>query len=110
MGRLDGKVALITGGASGIGRSAATLFAAEGAKVAICDVNVAGGRETENLAREAGRDASGDALFIETAIREEEQVQQERQIREGRKEEQVREGREGAQAWKAREAAQLVQR
>ena len=38
MGRLDGRVALISGAARGMGQAAATLFAAEGAQVAVCDV------------------------------------------------------------------------
>lgn len=42
MGLLDGKVAIITGAASGIGRAQATLFASEGAKVVLADVNLDG--------------------------------------------------------------------
>jgi NAD(P)-dependent dehydrogenase (short-subunit alcohol dehydrogenase family) len=44
--RLDGKVALITGAGSGIGRESALLFAAEGAAVIVADIDDSGGRET----------------------------------------------------------------
>jgi len=54
MGRLDGKVALISGTAGGMGRAAAIEFAAQGAQVAGCDMNVEGDAETEALVREAG--------------------------------------------------------
>jgi len=54
MGRLDGKVTLITGAGAGIGRAAALLFAREGAKVVIADVNESGARETVQLIATAG--------------------------------------------------------
>ena len=46
MGRLDGKVAIITGAGSGIGRASALLFAGEGAKVVVAELDEAAGRET----------------------------------------------------------------
>ena len=44
MARLKNKVVIVTGGASGVGRDAALLFASEGARVAIADVDESGGR------------------------------------------------------------------
>lgn len=65
-GRLDNKVVLITGAASGIGAQAARLFVAEGATVVISDINIdAGGK----LARELG------ASFIAADVSVEEQVE-----------------------------------
>ncbi len=64
MGKLDGKVALITGAASGIGRATALLFAKEGSKVAIADYVPEGGQETVRLIKEAG----GEAIFIEVDV------------------------------------------
>jgi NAD(P)-dependent dehydrogenase (short-subunit alcohol dehydrogenase family) len=62
--RLKEKVALITGGSSGIGRAAAKLFSREGAKVVIADINVQGGEETVREITDAG----GKALFVTTDV------------------------------------------
>jgi NAD(P)-dependent dehydrogenase (short-subunit alcohol dehydrogenase family) len=62
--RLSDKVIIVTGGGSGMGRTAAVMFAAEGAKVVVADFGEAGGRETERLVREAG----GEATFARVDI------------------------------------------
>jgi meso-butanediol dehydrogenase/(S,S)-butanediol dehydrogenase/diacetyl reductase len=54
MGRLDGKVALISGTAGGMGRAAAEVFAAEGALVFGCDIDAVGQAATERLIHAAG--------------------------------------------------------
>jgi NAD(P)-dependent dehydrogenase (short-subunit alcohol dehydrogenase family) len=54
--RLDGKVALITGAGSGMGRVAAQVFAREGARVVAADLDEEAGRETASLARDEGLD------------------------------------------------------
>lgn len=63
-GKLDGKVSIITGGSSGIGRGTALLFAAEGSKVVVADVDDRGGEETVALIGESG----GEALFVHVDV------------------------------------------
>jgi len=63
-GRLDQKVALVTGGASGIGRAAALAFAREGARVVVSDVTVVGGEETVQMIQAAG----GTAMFVKADV------------------------------------------
>lgn len=54
MKKLDGKAALVTGAGSGFGRAMATLFAKEGAKISVVDINVAGGEETVKMIKQNG--------------------------------------------------------
>jgi NAD(P)-dependent dehydrogenase (short-subunit alcohol dehydrogenase family) len=68
--RLKGKVAIVTGGASGIGRASAILFAKEGAKVGVADVNEIGGEETVAVIAAAG----GDAFFQRVNVADEDDV------------------------------------
>ena len=63
---MTGKVALVTGGSSGIGRATALAFARDGAKVAVADLNIVGGQETASLIAGAG----GGACFIEADMGE----------------------------------------
>lgn len=62
--KLDGKVAIITGAASGMGQAEAILFAEEGAKVIACDVNETGLNETIAQIKEAGFEVEGYLLDI----------------------------------------------
>jgi len=71
MGALEGKVALVTGAAMGIGRSAALIFAREGAAVVVADIDEAGGRATVELVEEAG----GRAAFIRTDVSRQSEVE-----------------------------------
>ncbi len=57
MYELNGKVAIITGGASGMGRAASLLFAQAGANVVVADLNETGGEEVAALASETGKES-----------------------------------------------------
>jgi NAD(P)-dependent dehydrogenase (short-subunit alcohol dehydrogenase family) len=70
-GRVEGKVALVTGGASGIGRATALTFAREGAKLVIADMNADGGHQTVHMITENG----GEATFVRTDVSKAVEVQ-----------------------------------
>ena len=69
--RLNGKVMIITGSGSGFGRAGAIRFAAEGAKVVVADINMAGAEETVRLIQQAG----GEAIAVKCNVAKAEDVQ-----------------------------------
>lgn len=68
MGRLDDKVAFISGSASGIGRRTAVLFAEHGAKVCVADIDKEGGEETVRQANEVSEISGGQAFFCHVDV------------------------------------------
>jgi len=63
-GRVDSKIALVTGGGSGIGRATCLAFSREGAKVIVSDVAVRGGEDTVQMIKAAG----GQAIFVKADV------------------------------------------
>ena len=70
-GTLNGKVALVTGAASGIGRATALTFAREGAKLVVADMNEDGGQQTVHMITENG----GEATFVQVDVSNATEVQ-----------------------------------
>ncbi len=101
MGRLDGKVAVITGAASGMGRAASIRFAQEGAAVVVADLNSNGGEETVAECKKAG----GRAVFQRVDVMNEADIKGavDRAVKEfGRLDSDVQQCRAGRCDWKDR--------
>jgi NAD(P)-dependent dehydrogenase (short-subunit alcohol dehydrogenase family) len=67
MARLDGKIALITGTGTGIGRATARAMAAEGAKIVVAEINAAAGEQTAQIVVQSG----GDCIAVPTDVTQE---------------------------------------
>jgi len=70
MARLEGKVALVTGAGTGIGRASARAMAAAGAKVVVAELNAANGEQTAQIINQAG----GDCIAVTTDVTSEASV------------------------------------
>ena len=68
---LQGQVALVTGGGSGIGRATALAFSQEGIKVVVADISIQGGEQTVEMIKQAG----GEAFFIKTDVSKADEVE-----------------------------------
>lgn len=75
MNRLEGKTALITGAASGIGMETAKLFASEGAKVLVVDVNDSEGEQTAAAIRDSGGEALYQHADVSSSVETEAMIQ-----------------------------------
>jgi NAD(P)-dependent dehydrogenase (short-subunit alcohol dehydrogenase family) len=71
MPRLEGKVAVVTGAGTGIGRATARLFAQEGARVVVVEINAAAGEQTAQLIEQAG----GSAIAVTTDVTDPDSIQ-----------------------------------
>ena len=69
--RMEGRITLVTGSTSGIGRGIALVFAREGAKVVVTGRNIEGGQETVDMIKKEG----GDAVFVQADLLQSSQVE-----------------------------------